>query len=112
MLRVAVGTHWSEDTLGLPRKNPARCVLTSRSSKGVCCVNFPLFTYSVFGEKNVSQEVRNISRSCRRSRVVHRRGQTPCVQLHCSSRCLSLRSAHVRASSSLGRHGKPKALKD
>jgi hypothetical protein len=75
-------------------------------------VNFPLFTYSVFGEKNVSQEVRNISRSCRRSRVVHRRGQTPCVQLHCSSRCLSLRSAHVRASSPLGRHGKPKALKD
>ena len=75
-------------------------------------MNFPLSTYSVFGEKNVSQDIRNISRSCRRSRVVRRRRQTPCVQLHCGSRSPSLRSAHVRASSPLGSDGKPKTLKD
>jgi hypothetical protein len=28
-------------------------------------VNFPLSTYSVFGKKNVSREMQNISRSCR-----------------------------------------------
>src|SRR5580704_8088738 len=86
--------------------------LDARSSQGVCRVSFPLFTYSVFGEKNVSLEIRNISRSWRRSRVVRRRGQTACVQLHCSWRSPSLRSAHVRASSPLGRDGKPKTLKD
>src|SRR3984957_20209558 len=57
--RVAAGTHWSEDTLGLPRMNLARCVLTPRSSKGVCCVNSPLSTYSVLGKKNVSQKKEN-----------------------------------------------------
>jgi hypothetical protein len=31
---VTAGTHWSEDTLGLPPKNLAWCALTPRSSKG------------------------------------------------------------------------------
>src|SRR5579862_6568344 len=56
MLRAVAGTHWSEDTLGLPPENLARCVLPPRSSKAVSRVNFPLSSYSVFCEKNVSQE--------------------------------------------------------
>jgi hypothetical protein len=56
MLAIAAGTQWSEDTLGLTPKDLARCVLTSRSSKGVYCVNFPLSTYSVFQEENVSRQ--------------------------------------------------------
>jgi hypothetical protein len=58
-------------------------------------VNFPLSTYSVFAKKNVSQEIQNISRSCRGSRVVRRRGQTARVQVHCSSRRLCLGPASV-----------------
>jgi hypothetical protein len=59
VLQTVAGTHWSEDTLGLPLENLARCVLPPRSSKVFSCANFLLFTYSVFGEKNVSQENKN-----------------------------------------------------
>jgi hypothetical protein len=75
-------------------------------------VNFPLSTYSVFGEKNVSQEVRNISRSCRSSRIVRRRGQTPCVQLRCSSRSLCLGPPSVGTPSLLESLRKPKTVRD
>src|SRR6476660_9339409 len=54
MQLVTAGTHWSEDTLGLPMKKLACCVCSQRSRKGVTRVNFPLSTYSVFREKNVS----------------------------------------------------------
>src|SRR5216683_1790871 len=60
VVQPAAGTHWSEDTLGLPPKTLARCVFTPRDSKSVSGVNFPLPTYSVFGEKNVSRENENI----------------------------------------------------
>jgi len=58
VVQPAAGTHWSEDTLGLPPKTLARCVLTPRDSKSVSGVNFPLLTYSVFGEKNVSRKMK------------------------------------------------------
>jgi hypothetical protein len=60
VVQPAAGTHWSEDTLGLPPNTLARCVLTPRDSKSVSGVNFPLSTYSVFGQKNVSRENENI----------------------------------------------------
>ncbi len=60
VVQPAAGTHWSEDTLGLPPKIPAQWALRSRDSKSVSGVNFPLSTYSVFGEKNVSRENENI----------------------------------------------------
>ena len=60
VLRVAVGTHWSEDTLGLPRMNLARCVLPPSSPERMCGVNFPLFTYSVLAKENVSRGNQNI----------------------------------------------------
>ena len=56
VLQAVAGTHWSEDTLGLPPENLARCVLPPRSSKVDSRVNFPLSSYSAFREKNVSQE--------------------------------------------------------
>jgi hypothetical protein len=78
-LRVAAGTHWSEDTLGLPRMNLARCVLTPRSSNGVCRVNFPLSTYSVLGKKNVSQKKENTFEGLKGLYIVRRTGQTRCL---------------------------------
>jgi hypothetical protein len=39
----------------------ARCALRPRRHIGTCRVNFPLSTYSVFREKNVSQESEIIS---------------------------------------------------
>ena len=62
VLRVAVGTHWSEDTLGLPRMNLARCVLPPSSAEKMFRVNFPLFTYSVLEKENVSQETQKYFR--------------------------------------------------
>jgi hypothetical protein len=59
-LQAVAGTHWSEDTLGLPPEHLARCVLPPHSSKAVSRVNFPLSTYSVFGGKNVSGTNENI----------------------------------------------------
>jgi hypothetical protein len=75
-------------------------------------VNFPLSTYSVFGEKNVSQEIQNISRSCRGPRVVRRRGQTPRVQLHCISRSLCLEPASFGTPSPFKSLDKPKTVKN
>jgi hypothetical protein len=40
--------------------NLARCVLPPSSAERMCCVNFPLFTYSVLAQENVSQETKNI----------------------------------------------------
>jgi len=79
MLQVAAGTHWSEDTLGLPPKNLARCVLTPCSSKGVSCANFPLSIYSVFVEKNVSRGSAIFWSSEKRVEFVPKSGQTRVV---------------------------------
>ena len=54
--RFAAGTHWSKDPLGVPPNNLARCVLTpSSGGRRKLRMNFPLYTYSVFGEENVSR---------------------------------------------------------
>jgi hypothetical protein len=54
---VAAETHWSKDTLGVPLDSPCPLRLdAAEQRKAVSRVNFPLSTYSVFGEKNVSQE--------------------------------------------------------
>jgi hypothetical protein len=70
-----------------------------------------IYLFSVGREKCVAGS-RKYFEALQKVSVVRRRGQTPCVQFHCSSRSRSLRSAHVRALSALGRDGKPKALKD
>jgi hypothetical protein len=67
-LQAEAEAHWSEDTPGAPPINFACCVL-ARNRKGVCCVNFPLSTYSVFEWENVSQEQEN---SWKESRLVVR----------------------------------------
>jgi hypothetical protein len=69
-LQAVAGTHWSEDTLGLPPEHLARCVLPPHSSKAVSRVNFPLSTYSVFGEENVSEENENTFGHSERSDVL------------------------------------------
>jgi hypothetical protein len=53
---VAAGTHWSRDTLGVPLYRPCPLRLdAAEQRKAVSRVNFPLSSYSVFLEKNVSQ---------------------------------------------------------
>jgi hypothetical protein len=59
--------------------NLARCVLTPRSSKGVCRVNFPLSTYSVLEKKNVSQKEKDTFEGHRGLYIVRRAGQTQCL---------------------------------
>jgi hypothetical protein len=54
---VTAGTHWSKDTLGVPLDRPCPLRLdAAEQEKAVSRVNFPLSSYSVFREKNVSQE--------------------------------------------------------
>jgi hypothetical protein len=58
--RVAVDTHWSEDTLGFPPKRLACCALLPRGIKKFDRVNFPLATYSAWWRKNVSERIENL----------------------------------------------------
>jgi len=54
---VAAGTHWSTDTQGVPLDRPSPLRLdAAEQGKAVSRVNFPLSSYSVFPQKNVSQK--------------------------------------------------------
>jgi hypothetical protein len=50
-----IETRWFEDAPSSPPEPRPLCV-DAKQQRAFSRVNFPLFVYSVFGEKNVSQE--------------------------------------------------------